>query len=220
MNAYPHTDSQIQHAIVKSLDWSPGVRAEHIAVAVTDGAVTLAGEAVDLAEKDAALRAASEVAGVVAVVDEIEIRGTAAGLNDADIARTATDAIEASPALRHQNVTATVHDRVVTLAGVVEEPDQRNAAERVAYGVPGVRAVVNDLRVLPRPSSAETRQRIAEALMHGVDSEIEHLAIEVADHTATLNGTVHSWYERRAAEQAARTVPGVTTVDNNLTVSY
>ena len=220
MNAYPHTDSQIQHAIVKNLDWSPDVRSEHIAVAVTDGAVTLAGEAIDLAEKQAALHAASEVAGVVAVVDEIEIRGTAAGLNEADIARAVTDAVEANELLRHQDVTATVHDRIVTLSGVVEDLSRRNVADRVAYAVPGVHAVVNDLRVLPEPSPVETKQRIAAALMHAVDSEIEHLAIEVDDHTATLNGTVHSWYERRAAEQAARTVPGVTTVDNKLVVTY
>jgi Predicted periplasmic or secreted lipoprotein len=168
---------------------TPDVRSEHIAVAVTDGAVTLAGEATDVAEKQAALRAASEVAGVVAVVDEIEICGAAAGLNEADIARAATDAIEASSTLRHQSVSATVHDRVVSLAGVVEEADQRDTAERVAYAVPGVRAVVNDLRVLPPAGTDETKQRIAEALMHAVESEIDHLAIEVDDHTATLNGS-------------------------------
>lgn len=220
MNAYPHTDSQIQHAIVKNLDWSADVRAEHIAVAVTDGAVTLAGEAANAAEKEAALRAARDVAGVVAVVDEIEIRQDAPGLNEADIARAAADAIEASESLRGQDVSATVHERIVTLLGVVDEFGQRNVAERLAYAIPGVRAVVNDLRVLPHPATDETKQRVAEALRRAVDSEIEHLAIEVDGHAATLEGTVHSWYERRAAEQAALAVPGVSAVDNRLVVTY
>lgn len=220
MNSFPRTDSQLRHAIVKNLDWSPDVRSEHIAVAVTDGTVTLAGEAADVAEKDAALRAARQVAGVVAVVDEIEVRADHLGLNEADIARMVTDALQADQLLQSQGVSATVHNRIVTLVGVVAEIDQRTIAEQAVRAVPGVRAVVNDLRVLPHPGGDATKQRVAEALTRAVDSEIEGLDVAIEGHTAILEGAVHSWYERRAAERAALAVPGVTAVDNRLVVTY
>lgn len=219
MSTKKHTDQQIQRAIVTQFDWSPDIRSEHVGVAVTDGAVTLSGEAANHSEKNAALAAATDVAGVVAIVDEIEVREPDQ-TNEADIGRAVNEVILTHPLSAGHTITAAVHDDVVTLHGTVEEPEHRFAVEKVVSAVTGVRGVVNELRVLPRPSRADTKQLIAEALMRGVESEIEHLVIEVDGHRARLQGTVHSYYERRVAERAARSVPGVTEVDNCLAVAF
>lgn len=219
MSTQIHTDQQIQRAIVKQFDWSPDIRSEHIGVAVTDGAVTLSGEAANLSEKNAALAAATEVSGVVAVVDEIEVR-VADASNEADIDRAVNEMILTNPLSVRHSITAALHDHVVTLRGTVDEPEHRGVIEKAVSAVPGVRGVVNELRVLPRPSSADTRHLIAEALIHGLESEIEHLVIDVDGHRARLQGTVHSYYERRVAERAARSVPGVNEVDNCLVVAF
>lgn len=113
-----------------------------------------------------------------------------------------------------------MHDHVVTLRGTVDEPDHRAALEKSVSAVIGVRGVVNELHVLPLPSYAQTKELIAEALTEGAESEIEHLVIDVDGHRARLEGTVHSYYERRVAERAARSVPGITEVDNRLTVAF
>ena len=55
----PTTDHQIQSAIVKKFDWSPDIAAEHVGVAVTDGAVTLSGEVGTPTERRAAIQLAT-----------------------------------------------------------------------------------------------------------------------------------------------------------------
>ena len=57
-------------------------------------------------------------------------------------------------------------------------------------------------------------------LARGTEIEIAHLSVDVDGGEATLQGNVHSWYERRAAERAARSVPGVTDVRNQLVVTF
>jgi osmotically-inducible protein OsmY len=214
------TDQQIQRAVVKRLDWSADVRAEHIGVAVTDGAVTLAGEAVGSAEKSAAVAEATRVRGVVAVVDEIVVRGTAGTVNDADIARSAQTMLTQHPQLRDEPITATVAGHVLALHGDVRRGEQRDAAQRAGAAIAGVASVVNDIVVRPTATVAQTRAHIASALARGTEIEIAHLRIDIVGDEATLHGNVHSWYERRAAERAARGVPGVIDVHNELVVTF
>jgi osmotically-inducible protein OsmY len=213
------TDSQIQRAVVKRLDWAAGVRSEHIGVAVTDGAVTLAGEAIGTAEKVAAVAEATRVRGVVAVVDEIVVRGVAGMVNDADIARSAQAMLTRHPSLRDEPITATVVDHVLRLHGDVQRATQRDAADRAAEAIAGVMSVVNEIRVRAAPTVAQTKAHIATALARGSEIEVAHLRTDIDGDKVTLQGNVHSCYERRAAERAARSVPGVTNVDNQLVVS-
>jgi osmotically-inducible protein OsmY len=42
----------------------------------------------------------------------------------------------------------------------------------------------------------------------------------VSDDTVTLTGTVRSWHERDSAERAAMHAPGITHVDNRITVVW
>jgi osmotically-inducible protein OsmY len=42
--------------------------------------------------------------------------------------------------------------------------------------------------------------------------------VEVKDGAVTLKGSVRTWAERRDAEQAASFAPGVTAVDNRITI--
>jgi osmotically-inducible protein OsmY len=214
------SDQQIQRAVVKRLDWSAEIRSEHIGVAVTAGAVTLAGEAVGSAEKTAAVAEATRVRGVVAVVDEIVLRGAAGTVNDADIARSAQTMLMHHPQLRDESITATVTDHVLALRGDVQRAAQRDAAARAGAAIAGVASIVNDIAVRPTATAAQTRAHIAAALARGTEIEIAHLRIEIEGDEATLQGNVHSWYERRAAERAARSVPGVTDVHNQLVVTF
>jgi osmotically-inducible protein OsmY len=49
--------------------------------------------------------------------------------------------------------------------------------------------------------------------------EVAYLRVEIDGDVVTLQGSVHSWYERRAAERAARSAPGITDVHNQLVVT-
>ncbi len=40
------------------------------------------------------------------------------------------------------------------------------------------------------------------------------------EHAATLKGTVHSFAEKAAAERTALSAPGITSVNNQIKISY
>jgi BON domain len=107
-----NTDHQIQTAIIKRFDWSPDVSAEHIGVAVTEGAVTLSGEVESLAERNAAIREATRIKGVAAVVDDIVVGRTGHPAHDADVARSVQSMLTHLPDLYNQSVSATVLEPV------------------------------------------------------------------------------------------------------------
>lgn len=99
---------------------------------------------------------------------------------------------------------------------------QRLAAERDIRRLGGVTHIVNLIGVrLAFGQSTDpevVHQKIENALQRSAALEATHIAVSVSDHKATLRGRVKSWWERRAADSAAWSAPGVTEVDNQLTL--
>ena len=88
-------DSELQHDVLAELEWEPTVDAAEIGVSVRDGIVTLNGAVKRFPEKWAAEEAALRVAGAKGVANEIEVKLIPGGeRSDADIARSAVDALE------------------------------------------------------------------------------------------------------------------------------
>jgi len=69
--------------------------------------------------------------------------------NDAAIANKVREAILLNPRVSAQDIAITCRDRVVTLSGDVDTPEQREEAERTAAEVEGVVRVDNELYVRP-----------------------------------------------------------------------
>ena len=67
-------DQGIHDAVIRHLAWEPGLHAPIIVVSTRDGVVTLSGYVETCAEKIVAERIASEVFGVRAVVNDLEVR--------------------------------------------------------------------------------------------------------------------------------------------------
>ena len=66
---------EFKDAVVSELNWEPSINAAEIAVATTnDGIVTLSGRVLNYWERIAAERAAERVEGVIAAVNELEVR--------------------------------------------------------------------------------------------------------------------------------------------------
>lgn len=215
------TDHELKEAITDELDWTPSVKADRIGVALTDGAVTLSGEVQSYPEKEAALRATMRVRGVTAVADEIVVRHAWGVPEDADIAREAGAALDRSVTVPSGRVKAAVHDRAITLSGEVDWQYQREAARHAVAALKGVSAVWNTIRLKPSivVSPAEAKAKITAALVRNARVDAQHVKVAVTGSEISLTGTVSSWAERRQAENAAWFAPGVTEVDNRLTVT-
>ncbi len=110
----------------------------------------------------------------------------------------------------------------VTLTGQLHTEEHRQAAHAATLEVWGVHAVADDIVVRSPQSSGETDTELAmaaqRALQHAPDLPIDAVVAEVRDHVVTLTGKVSSTAERLAAERAVVTLPGLTRIDNRVTV--
>ena len=214
------TDHQLKTAITEELMWAPNVKADHIGVFLNDGAVTLAGEVESYPEKAAAVRAALRVHGVTAIVDEIVVKYNWVPRQDADIARDAGIALNATAVLPEGAVKATVHDHQIALSGTVAWDFERKAAARAVAGLLGVTAVHNTIGLKPTlPFSAtDAKTRINAALVRNAQMDAKNIHVRSTGSEIDLTGTVTSWSEFRQAGYAAWATPGVTHVTNSLRV--
>ncbi len=70
--------------------------------------------------------------------------------SDLEIRQTVTDALRGAPDLDAANVAVEVVDRTVYLRGTIPTTEQKQLAVELARGAPGVREVVDDLKVVGR----------------------------------------------------------------------
>src|SRR5258708_8095561 len=124
------TDLELKKKVEDELNWEPSVNAAEIGVAVKSGIVTLSGNISSYWQKFSAERAAMRVAGVRAVVNELEVRlPTSSERTDEDIARAAVNSLNWTISVPADRIKISVSKGWVTLEGEVSWQFQKFAAE-------------------------------------------------------------------------------------------
>lgn len=213
------TPGELRNDVLDELGFEPSLEEGGIGVAVEDGVVTLAGHVRSYAEKKVAERAVKRVDGVHGIANDLVVElWEGFQRDDTDIAHAALDALAWDTWLPRDAVTVTVKDGWITLDGSLPWQYQKIEAERAVSHLQGVKGVTNQIAVKPRVQATQVDRRIQSAFQRAASLDARNVHVETAGSVVILHGTVRSWAEHEDAERAAWSVPGVTSVRNELRI--
>ncbi len=215
------TNEELELSVADELAWDPKVDSDTIAVSAEDGTVTLRGTVGSFRQKREAQQAAKRIYGVTFVNNDLDVRIlTEHRREDAELRGDVLQALMLD-SLVPSTVDATVKEGFVTLTGTTDWQYQRDEAEFVAGNVAGVTGIENDIYLAtPTPYAGDVKDSIKKAMKRDAKLDADNVSVEALNGTAILTGSVRSWAEHDTALSAAWAAPGVTKVDDRLTVFY
>ncbi len=213
------TDAQIKTAVEKALKWDPRLTTYDIDVSVKMGNVRLAGTAHSLYAKNAAEETALNTIGTRRVRNLLSVKASE-DYSDSDIEKNIESSLENAPYVTTEDLTVSVIDGIVTLAGAVSTNYQKDWIEEVVSRNVGVKQVHNFIFV---PNLWEWKND--DAIKEDVNFELfwnpfvqsDNVNIKVNEGVVTLTGTVNSWSAMRMATTEALNA-GAKSVINKLAI--
>src|SRR5471032_2793027 len=138
------TDEDIATSARSLLHWTASLGEDAVKVRVEKGWVTLSGEVDWAYQRQMAENVVSHLRGVCAVVNQITVlsRATFNG-----VTTKIGDALKRYAEHRAKEIAVTFNNDTVTLRGRVTSFSEKDLTRRAAWSVPGVRNVVDELRV-------------------------------------------------------------------------
>ena len=213
------SDNNLRQLIIDELEFEPSVDAANIGVAVEGGIVTLTGHVATYIEKTMAENTVGRLKGVKGIACEIEVRPIGTNVTaDDEIARQAVQSIGWNTQIPKNVVQVRVEKGWVTLKGELHWHFQRTAVENAVRVLGGVKGVINNIVVMPRATVPDVKKRIEDALKRDAEIDAQAIHVDVRDGKVRLEGKVRAWSERRAAERAAWSAPGVKTVEDHINI--
>lgn len=141
---------------------------------------------------------------------------------DSELQRDVLEELKWEPSVNAANVGVSVKDGIVTLSGSVPSYAEKLAAETAAKRVYGAKAVVNELEVKLPGESRRTDEDIAAAAVTALNANVlvpaDKIKVTVSKGWLKLEGEVEWQFEKEAAENAVRYLPGMVGVSNLIKV--
>lgn len=221
------TTSRVRTALLLSKNVSPF----DIKVQTIQGEVTLDGQVPSEQVKTVAGAIAQDTSSVKLVHNNLGVNPAiernpdrehlGERVADLEIQTLVTDALSKNPDLAEKHIATQVKNRTVALSGTVQTTNQKYSAEQIAWQVPGVQGLTNNLGVADpqaAPESADDKlaRRVEFELYSTKALPLKTVQIHAANGVVTLTGSVSSRAEKLLAEKTAKSVEGVRSVVNSL----
>jgi len=212
-------NEDLQKDVQDAIKWEPLLNAAEIGVTAKDGVITLTGIVDSYDKKIQAEDAAKSVAGVKAVVEKIEIQYSSMGIKgDNEIADDILNTFNWNWEFPNDKVNVKVEDGWVTLEGELIWNFQKEAAKKSVSKVIGVKGVTNNITIKSETNDSIEKKDIERALKSNWSISEREIIVEVSGNIVTLNGTVHSLYQKDQAGRIAWNAPGIWKVNNELVI--
>jgi osmotically-inducible protein OsmY len=236
------SDDRVEKAVKAALKNEPRLENSSIGVkSVNKGVVLLSGKAATMSDHLLALGIARRVEGTQRVASEIESpdrfgdREVWYDDRDADHSRNSFgDAwltgktkfrFMTDPDVPAREINVDTWDGVVTLFGTVPSSAVRSKAMQIARDVSGVKAVKNELVVVPKAKKKAVRKEdgnltdVIERRLKAAEIEGSNINVQVRAGVARLTGTVKRPVDRYDAVVIVRTTDGVAAVRDDMRIS-
>jgi osmotically-inducible protein OsmY len=209
----------LRKEVVEAIKWEPLLSSNEIDVSVQDGIVTLGGTVDNYTQKKEAEQAVKNIAGVKAIVDDVKVDLFFSDIkSDTDIAASVIKALRENWAVPDHRIQVTVENGWVTLQGILHWNFQRKAADNAIRYLPGVRGVIDQIKIQAEIKNELGKEIVEKALSRSWILDIDNIKVRVEGKTIYLSGVVDSLFQREEAERIAWNTPGVWYVDNELVV--
>ena len=236
-------DDSLKERVEKALKADTTLKDSDISVAsVNDGVVLLKGEAKTIGDHLRAVETTAHVPGVRRVASEIQSPdkvGDAEIYRDRDEKGMTAEAKEtmsdgyitsatklklmADSRVPGLDVNVDTYGHEVTLFGMVPTKEAKAAAAEIAKSVSGVKAVKNELQVVPekrketvQANDGDIEKRVESAIEQTDSLKDTDIKVEVSNGVARLTGTVERPEQRMTAAVVAREAAGVKAVKEEL----
>ncbi len=218
-------DQQIQQTVSQKIQSTKQLQS--VSSTVEDGIVTLTGTVNLYQDKLDAAKKVKKIANVAGVRNDITVAGE--NIPDAQLQQKLAKKLATDRVGYYDNtfnyLAIGVKDGVVTLNGDTVNDVPKDSAMAIVARTPGVKDVVNDVKVLPTSMFDDSiRIRTARAIYRDTvlgryaTDPVHPIRIVVDNGHVTLYGSVQSAMDKTIAGMRAGSVPGAFSVDNKLVV--
>lgn len=227
-------DREVEKAIRNTYTYRT-VLDNHANVDVDHGVATLTGKVRDEEQSRIAEDTAAAFDGVTSVVNKLKLEDNSKPGSDEWIALKVRSRLLAKANVSFTSTKVDVRDGVVYLTGTADNSAQKELTEEYVKDIEGVRSVSNDLRVvdkaakekMDRDHRSDTAEKIDdssitaqvkyELFSHRSTSALK-TKVNTRDGHVVISGDARSEAEKSLVTKLARSVRGVESVDNNMTV--
>lgn len=195
--------------------------AAEIGVTAKDGVVTLSGTVDSYAKKLHSERAAKNVKGVKIQAENIVVECNKSIQEDSTkIAENILKAWKYSWNVPRSKIKVKVEDGWVKLEGEVHWKYQEEATVNTIKDLAGIKGITNLITVKSESKDAVEKKEVINALRRNWSIDSRDVKVKVTRDKVKLTGMVHSLYQKEEAGRLAWNAPGVTSVENDLSVVY